>query len=48
MNMENLINQIQQDMSTMGPNPCVDCHCYDVCQEVGGETLCGVLRAYYR
>ena len=42
-----LINLIQMDMSTMSANSCLDCKCYDVCQEVSGETMCGTLRLYY-
>ena len=26
---------------------CDTCWCYTECQEVNGETLCGVLRIYY-
>lgn len=48
MGTVDLLYQIQNDMSTMGSNPCLTCHCYDICQEVNGETLCGALRAYYR
>ena len=28
-------------------NKCLTCWCSKECDEVGGETLCGVLRTYY-
>lgn len=41
-----LIN-IVAALSMNEPNKCLTCWCSKECDEVGGETLCGVLRTYY-
>lgn len=45
--LDNGLLNVLGALSLNTPNKCTTCHCAEICDKVGGETMCGYMRLYY-